>query len=119
MQFNLKDIDRRALTAAVKAPQTWYENLKLGDKLVWNAKRLQAFPVLGRWYNPDDSSLLYSMQAHLRGHLHGTKKFNPKFDATGAQEPQERTLADQLELIGDRWELFLKKEARPAPLDPQ
>jgi hypothetical protein len=113
-----KLIDRKALDAAVRNPEAWFAALPLTKKLAWNSAGVTNFDYqLGRnrtsgWYLPDLRSVLYSLQAHLRGHMHGAKKYNPRFDGSGGRQLDERGMRDQEALVGTRWQFFLKPEAQ-------
>jgi hypothetical protein len=106
-------IDRKALTAACKNPHGWWEALPAADRLRWWAQERCSLDLLhrGRWYLPDYASVLYSLQAHLRGKLHAARKYNPSFRDIGGRVVDERTMRDQEALIGARWQFFLTPEA--------
>jgi len=110
----LKLIDRDALRQAVtskslnKLPQDQAGRLKYRP----NAVQGKWAGVSGGMWSVDDASLICSIIAACRGHLHAQEKYVPLCDASGCSVKVQRTLEDQLALIGTAWKLFLKKDAR-------
>jgi hypothetical protein len=106
---NRKLIDRKALREATRAGKL---------PVAQGAERLKyrADAVAGKWapqgfWAVDDASLLCSITAAARGHLHAAEKWVARTDASGGRDKLKRTPEDQLALIGDAWKLFLKADA--------
>ena len=104
-----KLIDRPALRAAVKAA-------KLPAATPMDLLKYRPDGLAGKWtgYSNEPigtASLLCSITAACRGRMHATEKYVPRCDATGGSDKLQRTLEDQLALIGSAWKLFLKKDA--------
>jgi hypothetical protein len=103
MKFDAKQIDYRKLLAAVKA-----RSIPRANRWGWE---YPPDPTKGKW-GPglDDASLLYSIVAHTRGHLHADKKYMPLYDASGGTVLVARTMDDQEALIGRAWLYFARDE---------